>query len=67
MIVGDACEDVGEIGLWVDAIQLTRLDQRGKDTLSSVATLYLLWCGEKFGDPGAEEAGFLVWVRPMIL
>jgi hypothetical protein len=27
VIVGDAGKDVGEIGLWVDAVQLRGLDQ----------------------------------------
>ena len=31
MIVSDASEDVSEIRLWVDAVQLAGLDQRGVD------------------------------------
>ena len=31
MIVGDVGEGVREIGLWVDAVQLCGLDQRGDD------------------------------------
>jgi len=31
VVVGDAREYVGEISLWVDAVQLTGLDQRSED------------------------------------